>query len=190
MENWDEFVVKFTKVSRALHRSLESEAELLEQSRELKTSLVEKTIQLQAAFATIQQDEVTIKQLRREAKKAISRAEMLAAKDKTAQQLIQDLQKEVENLRVQVSSLKEEENKKRRVVLSLDQELGDGASYHSNMSSSHASKSQQRTTTTTLPATHSPRNGHAPLTPFQEWKRAHMTAGIRSQQTALGAGLG
>lgn len=105
---WDKFLHGYTKMSRAMHRSIESEALLLRKCRELKTELVKTASQLQVARATAEQDQTTIAELRKTMYASLVKTEMSAAKEHAAELLIAELQEEVEQLRASVAEQQQE----------------------------------------------------------------------------------
>ena len=122
-------MTQYTKLSRALHRSSDTEMMLVNKCRDMKvdtiapppppptdlappspvpprpatqTELVDKASQLQVALATKQEDDVTIAKLRVESAKAWARADLATIREKAAQDLIGKLQTEIDNLRLQL----------------------------------------------------------------------------------------
>ena len=89
---WTSFLAQYTKLSRALHRSFDTEAQLVNKCRDLKTSLVDTATQLQVALATKKEDDLTITKLRLDAEKAWAKADMLQVREKSAQKLTITLQ--------------------------------------------------------------------------------------------------
>mmetsp|Transcript_4647 Transcript_4647/g.10035 ORF Transcript_4647/g.10035 Transcript_4647/m.10035 type:complete len:233 (-) Transcript_4647:48-746(-) len=102
MKKWEAFMTQYTKLSRALHRSSDTEMMLVNKCRDMKTELVDKASQLQVALATKQEDDVTIAKLRVESAKAWARADLATVREKAAQDLIGKLQQEIDNLRSQL----------------------------------------------------------------------------------------
>ncbi len=73
ISKWECIQAQYYKLSRALHRSKMSETELLLATRDMKMALVEKAQQLQAAHATILEDNHTIVSLRHDLERANAR---------------------------------------------------------------------------------------------------------------------
>lgn len=159
---------------RALHSSLEREAEQNRQLRRIKEQVVAVALRLQVAVKCAQQDEVTTVELRRDASEARLNAAIANKRVEEATEIIQ-------TLKLEISSLK----RKVRELQAQDEELPDvnSASLHTL-----ASVDVDKMTFNLENKVKTLRNtgGHPErATPFQQWK---MQKFIFTPDTPAGSG--
>jgi len=107
------------RILRALHDSLDRESDAQRLLRRMKESLVGTALRLQVAVKTVQDDEMTMQQLRRELEDMRKEAKSAAAAHEDAGKYIADLRLEVSGLKRRLNQLESQQRESRALQASL-----------------------------------------------------------------------
>jgi hypothetical protein len=119
---FERFRIEYEKLSRALLRSLDTEKKLLGQCRELKSDLIQNATRLKVALKLKLEDDKTLDDMREEVQAAWKSADLSKEKEKAAQKLVLSLQDELGELKMKTKEMKSHEVDKAMQIEEEDKE--------------------------------------------------------------------
>ena len=119
---FERFRIEYEKLSRALLRSLDNEKKLLSQCRELKSDLIQNATRLKVALKLKLEDDKTLGDMREEVQSAWKAADLSKEKETAAQKLVLSLQDELGELKMKTKEMKSHEVDKSMQIEEEDKE--------------------------------------------------------------------